>query len=134
MTLTKPNTAQVARAQRRYTSDAAAPSKERLVVLLYERLLRDLDEAEQALTGGRSAHGPLTHAQDIVAALEAALDAEAWAGATSMAALYDHLHGQLVEANIRRDAAKVSHCRTVVAPLAEAWRDAWVQLTAAGTP
>ncbi len=134
MTLTKPNTAMVARAQRRYTSDASAPSQERLVVLLYERLLRDLDEAEQALTDGRSAHEPLTHAQDIVAALEAALDPQAWAGASSMAALYDHLHDQLVDANVRRDATKVAHCRTVVAPLAEAWRDAWVQISAAATP
>jgi len=132
MTLSAPNTATVARAQRRYASDATAPSPERMVVLLYERLLRDLDEAEQALQGGTTAHEPLTHAQEIVAALEAALDPSAWSGATSMAALYDHLHGQLVEANLRRDVAKVAHCRTVVAPLADAWRDAWVQTAGVG--
>jgi flagellar protein FliS len=104
------------------------------VVLLYERLLRDLDDAAAAFEAGGPVHEPLVHAQEIVAALEAALDPAAWAGANGMASLYGHLHGQLVAANLERDPARIAHCREVVAPLAAAWRDAWVELTSVGAP
>src|SRR5690606_16360385 len=112
MALTNPSTSAgtLARARRHYTTEAAAaPSSERLVVLLYERLLRDLDEAAAALANGTPAHESLLHAQDIVSALEAALDPDAWAGANGMASLYDHLHRQLIAANLERDPVKVLH-------------------------
>jgi flagellar protein FliS len=130
MTLATPARAgTLARAQRRYAEGSApATTPERLVVLLYERLVRDLDEAVAALEAGGSAHASLVHAQDVLAALEAALDPAAWDGGSAMAALYDHLQQQLVTANLRRDAAVVAQCREIVAPLAEAWRQAWATL------
>ena len=131
--LTPPPSGAVARARRRYAgAGAEAPSSERLVVLLYERLLKDLDDAGAALADGRSPHEPLTHAQEIVDALDTALDVDSWPGAANLSALYAHLLVELVAANLERDARRVAACREVVAPLAEAWRAAWVELNTGG--
>ncbi len=131
--LPSPAPGAVARARRRYAgAGAEAPSSERLVVLLYERLLKDLDDAAAALAGGRSAHEPLTHAQEIVDALDTALDTSTWPGAEGLSALYAHLITQLVAANLERDPRRVAACREVVAPLAEAWKAAWVELNTGG--
>lgn len=131
--LPSPPPGAVARARRRYAgAGAEAPSSERLVVLLYERLLRDLDDATVALSEGRSAHEPLTHAQEIVDALDTALDTSSWSGAEGLSALYQHLISELVAANLERDARRVAACREVVAPLADAWKAAWVELNTGG--
>lgn len=114
-------------ARSRYVESAvttASPST--LLVMLYDRLLRDLERGEVALRGGQrdQAHAQLTHAQDIVTELANTLDVNAWDGGPSLMALYTYLTTSLVEANISGDADKVAACRELVAPLAEAWQEA----------
>lgn len=111
----------------RYLTDSvntASPGK--LLVMLYDRLVLDLAQAEEALrTGDRDqASERLTHAQDIILELRTTLDVDAWDGAPGLASLYGFLLTELIQANIKRDADKVSACRGIVEPLRDAWREA----------
>ncbi len=121
-------TAYAARA--RYANEAvttASPAK--LLLMLYDRLLRDLVTAEQAVARGDLAtmSSELVHAQDIVLELRASLDTTAWEGASALADLYTFLHAELVTANVRKDAARIASCRSLVEPLRDAWRTAALQ-------
>lgn len=111
----------------RYLQDSintASPGK--LLLMLYDRLVLDLMQAEEALRGDdrEQAHEKLTHAQEIVIELHSSLDVEAWSGAPGLASLYTFLLTELIGANVAKDAARVASCRTLVEPLRDAWREA----------
>jgi flagellar protein FliS len=116
-----------AAARARYLSDTVATaSPERLLVMLYERLVLDLTQAEDALRAGdrAGASARLMHGQDIVLELRTGLDVGAWSGGPGLARLYGYLHGELVGANVRADADRVRQCRDLIEPLRDAWREA----------
>jgi flagellar protein FliS len=111
----------------RYLNDSiATASPARLLVMLYERLVVDLVQAETALGNGEreTADDRLKHAQEIVIELRASLRLDLWEGATDLARIYGFLLGELIAANIRADAEKVVACRKLVEPLLDAWRQA----------
>src|SRR3954464_4205379 len=111
----------------RYLQDSInTASPGRLLIMLYDRLVLDLMQGEEALRAGdealraanrETAHERLTHAQDIVLELRTSLDMEAWSGAPGLAALYGFLLTELIGANIARDADRVAACRALVQPL-----------------
>lgn len=102
----------------------ATPSQ--LLVMLYERLVLDVQRAADALRRGEpsQAHEPLLHAQEIVLELNASLDMDAWDGAPGLASLYDYLHHELVKANMAKDLKVAEFCLHVVTVLRDTWRDA----------
>ena len=111
----------------RYLKDSvntASPGK--LLLMLYDRLVVDLMQGEDALRAGERehAHERLTHAQEILLELRTTLDVDAWSGAPGLASLYGFLITELIGANIQRDADRVTACRTLVEPLRDAWREA----------
>jgi flagellar protein FliS len=111
----------------RYVADAVATaSPARLVTMLYDRLVRDLLQAEQAMREGDDANAGrlLGHASEIVLELRAALDPSAWSGGPGLAALYSYLLTELLAAHVSRDASKVAACRDIVEPLAATWQEA----------
>ncbi len=99
---------------------------QRLVVLLYDRLVRDIEGAQEALGQGDrlTANGLLIHAQDIVNELRVSLDISVWDAAGGLAALYDYLAVTLVRANVSGDPQLAQACWDVAAPLRDAWREA----------
>jgi flagellar protein FliS len=105
----------------------------RTVVQLYQRLERDIDEADAHLRDGaiEGAHLALMHAQEIVSALDLALDQRAWDGAADLSRLYRFVRDRLIAANVAKDPAPLAACRTVIAPLSSAWRDSWSSLAEA---
>lgn len=111
--------------------DTASPA--RLLVMLYDRLVRDLVTAERALGSQAlsTASSELLHAQQIVLELRTSLDVTVWDAAQGLSDLYSFLHGELVEANLRKDAARVRTCREIIEPLRDAWRAAALQSAAA---
>jgi flagellar secretion chaperone FliS len=122
-------------ARARYLADSiATASPARLLVMLYERLVLDLDRAEQALLAQdrATASQQLLHAQDIVLELRISLQVDAWSGGPGLASLYTFLLTELVRANVAGDAARVAACRGLVEPLADAWREAATAQVAAG--
>ena len=111
----------------RYVGDSVSTaSPGRLVTMLYDRLVRDLVTAEAALAGAdlEAANNNLIHAQEIVWELAAGLDPSKWSGGPALAALYQFMLAELLEANVKKDAAKVTSVRGLVEPLADAWHQA----------
>ena len=124
-------------AQARYASDTAATvSAQRLLTLLYDRLVADLGAAHEAMlrddwaTSGQR----IANASEILLELHATLDVEAWPDGDGLARLYLWIVGELMQARVRQSAQRVADCRDLVVPLRDAWRQAGEQLTAATSP
>jgi flagellar protein FliS len=56
--------------------------------------------------------------------LHDALDHEQWAGSQGLADIYVFVLNELVTANVEKDAARIDACRSLLAPLRDAWREA----------
>lgn len=111
----------------RYADDAInTASPARLLVMLWDRLVRDLVTAQNAIEANdlSTTSDNLVHAQAILLELNTSLDADAWDGAAGLSALYVWLHGRLMDANVAKDAAIVAECREIIEPLRDAWRQA----------
>ena len=122
--------AQLGAARAQYTREAVTTaSPARLLIMLYDRLIRDLVTAETALTGGDNAKASseLVHAQQIILELRTSLNLDAWDGAAGLADLYSFLHAELVGANLDKSVARVVACREIIEPLRDAWREAALQ-------
>ncbi|MFK0400979.1 flagellar export chaperone FliS [Microbacterium sp. NPDC090225] len=123
------------RAKQQYLEQqVASASPERLLTLLYDRLLVDVDRAgaAQAAEDWVAAGTHLTHAQQIVAELSGSLT-DAWDGSADLRAVYTYVTGRLIAANIGHDRAATAECRELVAPLREAWHQA-AAVTSASAP
>ena len=110
-----------------YVSDSiTTASPERLVVMLYDRLILDIDRALIAVEAQNSgaAHDALVHAQDIIAELARTLDPTTWPAGNGLAALYVFVDSLLIDANVQKDPAIVAQCRELLVPLRDAWREA----------
>ena len=117
----------------RYLGDSVATaSPQRILVMLYDRLVLDLERAEKALdTGDRTeAAAQIQHAQDIVFELRESLRVDAWEGGPRLAALYSWMITELVQAGVKRDRNRVSACRQIAEPLRDAWREAAATMAA----
>jgi flagellar protein FliS len=101
-------------------------SPARLLVLLYDRLVLDIQQAAelQEVEAFLEAGPHLLHAQEIVLELQSSLNLDVWDGAAQLANIYGFLHSELVRANVRRDVTVTRGCLDLVLPLAEAWREA----------
>ncbi len=120
----------------RYLGDAiSTASPQQLLVMLYDRLALDLERGRTALAekDHATANEQLQHAQEIVLELLASLQVDAWEGGPRLAALYQWLHTELLTANLRKDANRVSSCLQVVEPLRDAWRQAAASLSSAAS-
>ena len=121
----------------RYLDDAVATaSPAKLLTMLYDRLVLDLQRAEsEQQAGDRAAAGQhLTHAQDIVSELLSTLDVEAWDGARQLMSVYTYLITELVQANVSGDAERTAACRGLVEPLRDAWHQAAQEVAVTSTP
>ena len=78
--------------------------------------------SQSALGRLGAASEDLLHAQAIVLELRTNLDLDVWDGARGLADLYTYLHGELVAANVRKDADRTAQCRRLVESLRDAWR------------
>jgi flagellar protein FliS len=122
--------AQLGAARAQYTREAVTTaSPARLLIMLYDRLVRDLVTAETALAARdiAKASSELVHAQQIILELRTSLDLDTWDGAAGLADLYTYLHTELVGANLHKDTARVTACREIIEPLRDTWRQAALQ-------
>lgn len=117
------------RARQQYLEQqVASASPERLVTMLYDRLLVDIDRAHAAQDAADwvAAGRHLTHAQQIVSELSASLT-DVWDGADDLRSVYTYLTGRLIAANVTHDPAATLESRDLVAPLRDAWHQAAAQ-------
>lgn len=107
-------------------ASVATASPERLLVMLCERLVLDLQRGRDAQVAGNreEANSQLLHAQDIVLELRSSLDTDAWSGAASLDSLYSWMHTQMVVANTKNDVTVTEHVLTLAEQLCDTWRQA----------
>lgn len=110
-----------------YNQDAilsASPS--RLLTMLFDRLMLDLQRAEaaQAEQDWNRASPYLTHAQDIVAELAGSLDVERWDGGQNLLAIYLFSSTKLVSANVERSIERTREVIEIMEPLRQTWHEA----------
>lgn len=108
-------------------------SKERVVVMAFDRLDRDLAESLQAIEAGQGdqANTALTHAQALLAELQHMLDLDVWEHARGLSLLYDYMIRRLVAGNIMKDAEPVAEVQGMVRELGDAFRAAAREVLAA---
>jgi len=114
-------------ARSRYVAAAVqTASPARLLTMLADRLVLDVERAAQALAEGRRAEVTqhLAHAQDIVAELAASLDVQEWDGGPQLLSIYTWLLRELLAVSSGGDAERLDGCRQIVAELARTWHDA----------
>lgn len=111
---------------RRYReTDLGTMTRERMVVLLYEKMISDLEEALRALETGQQATFTqrVNHSQRIVAELRGALDHAAGGEiARNLEAIYDFLFREHLSLLVDREPRRARACMDVLRPLLEAWR------------
>jgi flagellar protein FliS len=98
----------------------------RLLTMLYDRLLLDLNRAESAQTSSDwpTASQNLVHAQAIVAELTSSLRVDVWDGGRELQALYTYVTVAMVNANVHRDVKLTAECIALLEPLRQAWHEA----------
>ncbi|GAB7049798.1 flagellar export chaperone FliS [Catenuloplanes indicus] len=119
----------------RYLNDSInTASPGRLLVMLYDRLVLDVAQGEEALLAGdrTTASDRLQHAQEIIIELRSTLDMSVWSGAAGLAALYAYWLAELIGANVGGDAERARLVREQIEPVRDAWREAAAQPAAAG--
>ena len=106
------------------TAETASP--QRLLTMLYDRLITDLSVAEAAMrtneheTVGRR----LQHAQEILLELWASLDTEIWPAGEQLKALYLWLVNELVNCRLPAEVEQRVACRELVEPVGDGWKQA----------
>jgi flagellar protein FliS len=110
-------------------NSVSTASPERLLVMLCDRLVLDVQRALEAQRerNHMEGHNQLVHAQEVVIHLRSTLRVEAWEGGPGLASLYDWLHNELIRANISKDPAVTEGCLSIVTNLADTWRTAALQ-------
>lgn len=109
---------------RRAQTETAEPGE--LVVMLYKGAISFLQRALLALQQKdyQAAHANIVRAQEILAELNATLDASAGDLATNLSRIYDYAYWRLVEANCRKDQAPVEEVLGILQDLLPSWEEA----------
>jgi len=119
-----------------YNRDSVlSASPARILTMLYDRLLLDLQRAETFQSQGewQTASQHLLHAQEIVAELTSSLKPEIWDGGPGLLSLYQYVARQLIGANVYRDVYRTRECMVLLEPLRTAWHEA-AAIVSASTP
>ena len=111
--------------QRYREADLGSMSPEKMIVALYERLCRDLEDARTSLAAGDrpAANTAVTHAQAIISELRGALDHEVGGEISrNLDALYEFAFQELLNVLVDTDPVHLDNCTNVLTPLLESWR------------
>lgn len=119
----------------RYVSDGAGVvPPPRLLIMLFDRLVADVEQAYSALDAGElmAVNDKLCHAQSILLELHAALDIEAWPEGAQLGQVYLWLTTSLMKANVQKDSDLMKSCLHMLKELQSAWLGAYEQVTSGG--
>jgi flagellar protein FliS len=105
-------------------TDLQSVGKEKLIVLLYQKMIEHLDRAAAlAETDRPEMSRRLNLTQRIVTELQNALDfAVGGEIAENLSALYDFVFREILQMQVDRDARHAVNCREVLQPLLDAWQ------------
>lgn len=106
------------------TNYVTTATPEKLLVMLHEGAIKFLRLAELAIDDKnieRRSHN-LVKAQDILFELRVTLNHDAGEIASNLEKLYEYMHHQLVQANIKNDKNLVIEVREMITELKEIWK------------
>ncbi len=97
-----------------------------LLLMLYSGALKFTRLARQAIEDNdiEEANHQLGRAQDILCELMGSLNPDVPEISSSLFQLYEYMHYQLVQANIKKDTAKIEEVEKMLKNLLEAWQAA----------
>lgn len=100
----------------------------RLIVMLYDEAIKQIDLAADDLKEGvrryDAVNTALVRAQEVVAELMSSLNFERGGEiARNLFSLYTYFNSQLLEANLRKDAAPLAPVRVFLSELRSAWEE-----------
>jgi flagellar secretion chaperone FliS len=111
--------------QRYRETDINSMSKEKMIVLLYEKMQSDLVSAQKAIRSGDRVEmtKKINHSQRIVSELRGALD-HSIGGEVSqnLESLYDFMFHEHLNVLVDQNEKHILNCLKVLDPLLEAWR------------
>lgn len=112
--------------------ETASPG--RLLLMLYDAAIRNLDTAHRAIEDQNTsqANDCLLKAQDILLELMSTLDME-YEIAKQLLSLYDFMYRQLIEANVKKDVELVDGVHGFLVELRDTWQEAMKRSAAAST-
>jgi flagellar protein FliS len=99
-------------------------SKEKILLMLYEGLIKYVRQAKNALENDKSqmAHDKLLQSQEIVTELISTLDMDVGGEiAEELYSLYDYMLHNLIQANVENDPSRLEDILPVIEELNEAW-------------
>lgn len=101
-------------------------TRETLVTMLYDGMIRFLRQAKANLTGHRipEANYFIIRAENIVAELNNSLDMNREPVASSLRNLYEYMLRRLVEANVKKDIRLIDEVIAMALDLRETWVEA----------
>jgi len=123
-------------ARSRYADDIAhTASPQRLLTMLYDRLIGDLAVAEAAMrTQDHATVGNrIQHAQEILLELWGSLDIEIWPEGVALKDLYLWMVRELNSCRIPAQPERILAVRELLEPLRDAWKQA-MTLEASASP
>ncbi len=106
-------------------ADINSMSREKMIVLLYEKMQSDLILAKKAIEENNRIEmtKKINHSQRIVSELRGALDHTIGGDVSqNLENLYDFMFHEHLEVLVNQKAIHVDNCLRVIAPLLEAWR------------
>lgn len=100
--------------------------KATLLLMLYSGAIKFCRAARQAMEGEKieETNQQLNKAQDVLCELMGSLNPDVPDISGSLFQLYEYMHYQLVQANLRRDPAMVAEVEKLLGTLLEAWQAA----------
>ena len=106
-------------------TDASSVGPEKIIVMLYEKLLDHLNRASAAISANnqRLATDHINSAQAIVLELRHALDLTIGGDITiNLRSIYDYVFQENLKFIVDRDPAHLAHAKRTLEPLLAAWR------------
>ncbi len=97
-------------------------SPEELVMMLYNGIIRFVNEAKQAIDDKNieRAHNSITRAQDIVLELMSTLDMQ-YDISKNLYSIYDYISRRLIEANLKKDKVALDEVESLISDLKDTW-------------
>jgi flagellar protein FliS len=101
-------------------------SKGKLIVMLYDGIIRFLDIAIESVPQKSFdvVNTNIIKAQDIIAELSMALNMEAGDVSKKLLNIYSYLNIKLIEGNMKKDVEPIKFVRNMVVELRDAWNQA----------
>ena len=106
-------------------------SKGKLIVMLYDGIVRNLDIAIEAIPEKQLdvANKSILNAQDIISELIVSLNMDAGDFSKNLLNIYSFLNARLIDANMRKAIEPLAFVRKMISEL----REAWIEITKKST-